>query len=712
MYNELSFGSTKLTDWANEPSLSVFTCDLDAAKPQHDEQVAKIQKWTNLLKVSGSEKPNKVKGRSSIQPKLVRRQAEWRYSALSEPLASSNKLFKISPVSYEDEPAARQNELVLNWQFRTKINKIKFIDDFVQSTVDEGTSIIRLGWKRITKTVKVDVPTWEHYPITQPQDLQVFQQLIAMAQEGAAIDDPAAQASLQYFQETGQATIAKQVGTKKVDSEVIVENAPILEMVNPANFYVDPSCCGDLSKALFVAVSFETNKAELLADGRYKNLDKVNWESNVPITQTEHATTTPMEFNFKDIARKKVVAYEYYGYYDIHGDGEVYPILATWIGDTLIRLQENPMPDGKFPFVVVPYSPVKRELFGEPDAEILEDNQKILGAVTRGMVDLLGRSANGQQGFAKGLLDPLNKRKFESGLDYEFNPNMSPVSGVIEHRYPEIPQSAAFMLSMQNQEAEALTGVKSFSGGLSGTAFGDVAAGVRGMLDAASKREMAILRRLAKGLTEIGTKIISMNALFLSDIEVIRVTNEEYVTVNREDLAGNFDLEVDISTAEVDDTKAKDLGFMLQTLGNNMDPSITTTLLAEIAQLKRMPTLAHTLRNWQPPQDPTAEQVKQLEIQKLQLELAKLQSEVDLNNARAKKEFSTASTVEYGLMSDMDGSKHAKAIEQQQAQAKANQDLEITKAIIKPRKEGETPPNIEGGVGYKQLNNLNQTLNR
>ena len=107
--------------------------------------------------------------------------------------------------------------------------------------------------------------------------------------------------------------------------------------------------------------------------------------------------------------------------------------------------------------------PKKRELYGEADAELLEDNQKILGAVARGVIDVLGRSANGQQGFAKGMLDPLNRRRYENGQDYEFNPNLTPAAGLIEHKFPELPQSAMLMLNLQNQEAEALTGVKSFS---------------------------------------------------------------------------------------------------------------------------------------------------------------------------------------------------------------------------------------------------------
>jgi hypothetical protein len=64
--------------------------------------------------------------------------------------------------------------------------------------------------------------------------------------------------------------------------------------------------------------------------------------------------------------------------------------------------------------------------YGEPDGELLEDNQRVVGAITRGMLDTMGRSANGQTGIRKDMLDATNRRKFEKGLDYEFNPNVDP----------------------------------------------------------------------------------------------------------------------------------------------------------------------------------------------------------------------------------------------------------------------------------------------
>jgi hypothetical protein len=696
-----------LTDWANEPTLLNLKYDFQSAKAPHDLQMGKIKRWNDLMRVEGAAKPKKVKGRSSVQPKLIRRQAEWRYSALTEPFLGSSKLFKVSPVTFEDHEAAKQNELVLNYQFRTKLNRVKFIDDYVRSTVDEGTSIVRTGWKRVVVKVKEKAPVWEHIQITTQEEMDVFKQALELnVSDPRAYEEsvpPEIRAAVDYFEESQVPTVARQKGTEEVEVEKVLLNHPTVEVLNPENVYIDPSCEGDLAKAMYVIVSFETSKAELAKEpGRYKNLDQILWEGNSPLSQPDHATNTPEE-RTHDSLRKKVVAFEYWGFYNIKGGDELYPFVCTWIGNTIVRMETNPFPDQKLPFVVVPYLPVKRELMGEPDAELLEDNQAILGAVTRGMIDLMGRSANGQQGFAKGMLDPLNKRRFENGQDYEFNPNLSPANGHINHTYPEIPQSAPMMVQIQNQEAEALTGVKSFGGGISGDAYGEVAAGIRGVLDAASKREMAILRRLAKGMQEIGAKIISMNQAFLSEKETVRITNTEFVEVNREELAGDFDLEVDISTAEVDDAKSKDLGFMIQTMGPNMDPGMMTMILSEIAELKRMPKLAQMLKTYKPEPDPVAEETKKLELEKLRFEVEELKSKAKLNEAKAREADAEADNKDLEFVERESGTKHERDLEKQEGQAQGNKELAVTKALLNPRKADQSKPDIEAAVGFNEM---------
>lgn len=259
--------SQKLTNWKNEPTIQVLKGDLEQARETQQLQMARIQHWTDLLQVEGSAKPPKIKGRSSVQPKLIRRQAEWRYSALTEPFLSSDKLFKVTPVTFEDEAAAKQNGIVLNWQFRTKLNRVKFIDDFVRSNVDEGTAIVRVGWKRVTVPVKKMVPVYTHYEIQDEAQAEQLQQAIALKQEnlrGFGDLDPALQEAVTYYEEQGVPTVAVQTGEQEVTVEKVLENKPTVKVLDPRNFYIDPSCEGDLDKALFSIESFETNKADLL----------------------------------------------------------------------------------------------------------------------------------------------------------------------------------------------------------------------------------------------------------------------------------------------------------------------------------------------------------------------------------------------------------------------------------------------------------------
>ena len=697
-----------LTEWKKEPSVMDLKADLEIAKPSRDTRVTQVQHWLNLRNIEGSVKPKQIKGRSQVQPKLIRRQNEWRYSAVSEPFLSSEKLFKVSPVTWEDKAAANQNEMILNWQMRTKLNRVKFIDQVVRTFVDEGTAVIRVGWIRNTEIVQVEKAIYNFYEL-RPEDEQQAE-MLAQALEmrvqnyNEYLNLPEIlQEATEFTMENERPVFAEQVGTELVEEEKILDNRPTAEIVDYPNFYLDPAAEGDVDKATFAVVSYETSKAELLKDGRYSNLEDIKWANQSPLIETDHETMSDNTTAFKDDLRKRVVAYEYWGWYDIEGNETLVPIVATWVGNTMIRMEKNPYPDQKIPFVVIPYLPVKKSVFGEPDAELLSENQAILGAVTRGMVDLLGRSANGQTGFSKDMLDAVNRRRYESGQDYEFNPNKDPRLGVHQHSYPDIPASAMNMLALQNQDAESLTGVKAFSGGLSGEAYGDVASGIRGMLDAASKREMAIVRRLAQGIKDIGDKFTSMNAIFLSEEEVIRVTNDEFVSIRREDLEGEFDLAVDISTAEVEDAQAQDLTFMLQTMGNTMDFNLTKMILGQIAKLKRMPDLAKLIEQFEPQPDPIEQALREAELQKVQMEIQVLQSEIMVNQAKARETSSGADLKDLEFLETETGTKHARDIDRSHAQAQGNQAMKITEGILKQGEGGPSKSNIRQAVAYDRI---------
>lgn len=624
-----------LTKWKNEPKITDLKADFEAVKTSHSAQMSKVDHWLGVYNVTGKSAIPKVKGRSSIQPQLVRKQAEWRYAPLSEPFLSTADLFRIKPVTFEDIEAAKQNELVLNNQFQTEINKVAFIDKYVRSAVDTGTVIIRTGWEVETKMVEEPAYDFEFFPIEEEDEEGMANLTEAMElgykhPDSFEMIDPELKAAAEYSRDYGVPVYAQLTNEYTREAQRTVVNRPTLEVCDLANVYIDPTCNGDLDKANFVIYGFVTSLSELKKDGRYKNLKELEEATinNETMVVSKNAAEDIGGFRFSDKPREKITAYEYWGFWDINGDGLLAPIVATWVGDVLIRMEENPFPDQKVPFVVVPYLPLRDSIYGEPDCVLLEDNQRIVGALTRGMVDLLGRSANSQTGMAKNMLDSSNKVRFHSGQDYEFNQQIDPHSGVYQHRYPEIPQSALVMLNMMYQDAESLTGVKAFStgGGITGAGMGQTAAGVRGALDAASKRELAILRRFAEGITKVGRKIISMNASFLDEREVVRLTNSTFIEVRRDDLNGKFDLELSITTAEEDESKAQQLAFMLQTASGE-DPSLRKMILSEIARLRKMPELAQKIIDFNPEPDEMQQQLQQLQMQKLEAEIQLLQAQ-------------------------------------------------------------------------------------
>jgi len=682
-----------LTDWANEPTVRDLKEDYSNASSDRDANITRIDKWLDNLHGTGSAKRKKKKGRSNITPKLIRKQAEWRYASLSEPFLDNVDIFNVMPVTYEDKKAAEQNALVLNNQFNTKIKKNHFIDEYVRTAVDEGTVITRIGWDFVEEDV--ESPIFEIQQTDSPEiiaDLQFIAQSLEEDPRYLATLNPEVQQAFQLTQQDGIPREVIQVGTEMVKKTVI--NQPTLEVVNYNNITIDPTAQGDLNKANFVIHSFDSSMNELEKDGKYTNLDKVNIENADILGEPDHHNEDQSNFQFADKPRKKFVVHEYWGFWDIHGDGILHPIVAAYVGDVLIRLEENPFPDRKLPFVSAQYLPVRRSIYGEPDGELLKENQDIIGAVTRGMIDTMARSANGQMGRAKNALDVPNRMKFDSGQDYEFNPGTNPDHVFYMHKYPEIPRSAEAMLALQNAEAESLTGVRAFATSTTGNIGAQSAAGVRSATDAASKRELGILRRLGVGIVEIGRKIISMNSEFLDDEEVIRITNERFVPVRRDDLAGNFDLRLSISTAEADTAKADQLAFMLQTTGQTMGLELSQVILSDIARLQKMPDLAKKIAEYQPQPDPLAEKKAQLEIQLLEAQIANEYAKAhenkqngELDKAKAANLNSQTDQNNLNYLEQEAGVTQERDIELQGVQARGNQALENQKHLNRLREK-------------------------
>ena len=106
--------------WKNPITLATMKANKQEAETEAEHHFSRIRHWLKVLDAPspvqdsdgnrGTSKP-----RSKVQPKLVRKNSEWRYPSLSEPFLNNAQLFRLRPLSADDVGSAHQNEMLLNY---------------------------------------------------------------------------------------------------------------------------------------------------------------------------------------------------------------------------------------------------------------------------------------------------------------------------------------------------------------------------------------------------------------------------------------------------------------------------------------------------------------------------------------------------------------------------------------------------------------------
>ena len=658
--------------WENEPTFDELYSDYKAAQEDHSELVVKLDQYE--MNMDGGADINTSKGKSKVRPRLIRKQAEWKYPALEEPFLNTEEMFRIKPRTFEDKAAAEQNELVLNYQWTTKMNKVELVGDIVRSVVDEGTVIVKTGWEVEEKVIIVEKE--EAVFGTPEQSLQMMQKMVQ-----------AGKMAPEQMQQQMQAGEPMQIGTRMVEKEetILSKNNPTHEVCDLRNTILDPTANGVAEDLRFVIHEYDTDMSTLMAQeyketvttdpntgkektestGIYKNLKQIKIDDSSTGDQRyddydSTGKTDKSNFKFKDDPRKKLRAYEYWGYWDIDGDGTVEPIVATWIEKTLIRMEKSPFPFDGLPFSIAKYMPRKNEIYGEPDGELLIENQESVGKMMRAAHDITSTQAVGQEFIDEQFFaGPSQKDNYRSGKTVYFRHGMNPSTAIYRSSVDPVPKAVFDMIQYHQNDAEAMTGTKSFSQGIGSQSLGSVAAGIRSAMDATAKRELSILRRLSEQLfKDMAGKDVMMNQAFLPEEEVVRITNQEFVTIRREDIGGEFDLIVDVSTPEKDNEKAEKLNMLMQTNAASMHPGLSKIIYARIAKLWKEPDLAEEVLKFEPQPDQNEEELKRMQLenellknQKLKMEIAKLSKDIESEDSKIEERESRTAQ---NLMSEVD----------------------------------------------------------
>lgn len=590
--------------------LKVLSQDYEYSKSFNDEWHRLIDKWTD--EYMGRPYGNEDKDKSSIVSRDIKKHSEWLQASILDPFTSTPDIIKCTAGTPQSLKAAKNAELILNTQFCRQFNRYNFLTRALKVMDIEGTCVIKTGWEFLEDEREITYK--ETVPLLDPNTGMPMIDPMT----GQPPTDP----------NTGQ-PYTQEITYKKTEKVRIIDR-PTAVVVRNRDVYIDPSCNGDFSNMQFIVHEYETDLSTLKSDGRFKNVDKIQPRGRTNdrsfIGDYSNNFNTGDYFDFNDKVRRKVTVREYWGNYDMDGDGIAEPIVCAWVDNIVIRLEENPYPDKKPPFIITPVLPVPFQLIGESNAELLGNTQKLKTSILRGIIDNLAASNNAQIGIRKDALDEENRDLMLAGRNFEFNPGTTQ-NDFFTGNYNQLPSSIFNVLQMLDQDAMAITGINTYGTNQTTDLMGQNPASSRGVLDGGNLRKLMVVKNISENLIKpLMRKWLEYDAELLPEESIFRITadQENFEIIRRDDLYGQIDIDLQISTNEDNAAKARELAFLLQTIGPNEDPNVRKMIMSEIARLHKMYDLANSIENYQPQPDPMQQELMQAQIENLKAQTQEL----------------------------------------------------------------------------------------
>jgi len=349
------------------------------------------------------------------------------------------------------------------------------------------------------------------------------------------------------------------------------------------------------------------------------------------------------DYNPDDRALEKLELFEYYGWYDLDGDGIAEPVLGIWHRDRLLKMIESPFPFGPIPFDTAVYVRQPFSIYGLPISELIGEYQHLRTSITRGIIDNMANSNSGTKFIRKGSLDPVNWNRLKRGEPYvEINvPSQTGTDALIyDGNYNPIPQ-AVFALNEEIQkEQENLSGITRYAVGSDSRSLNQTATGI-GIISSMSQRRLIyITRHLASMMERVFTKWAALNAELIE--RVVVPTLEGDIVVDGTTLpADGFGIKVTTPTEGLKETKRQQIVSMIQSLAPMVPYTGATpvlSLLSDMAELMDMPKVKMMLARSIQEAEQNKGMTQQIAIQQQQIEQMKAQIEMMKDAAGAQKD--------------------------------------------------------------------------
>ena len=644
-----------------------FKKDLENSDTEYFE---KAKEWEERF--NGKVDQKDIKGRSNIKWRLIKKQARTLIANISKPYITIKKIASIDPVRPTDSYKSKIIEELINYYWRN-FDRIQFIKNLTNEMVIKGTAFIRVGWLKNTKKIEYTLP------ITTPQI--VIDKLIS------------------------RGFIVENIGNElRVLKEKKIINKPLLEVVNYNNVYIDKDA-KKLEDAKFIIIKEEVTKKDLFEYGFNKDEIK-NFFINANRAD---------RFNIGDEKKEEIYLYEYYRFERIDDE---YKLVLRYIVEKdgnykVLKKVVEPFAFDGYQLIEVPLLSKAFEVRGDALAEDIKDEQSLMTAIVRGVVDNITSANYGQTFIKTGAMSESAKRDYISGAPIIEVATTGDIRQAIQiGNFNAIPASIFNLLEIVERQSEGITGISRIMQGIAGSEINSPATNFKAMTSQSEVRLLDFAENINNALTKALNKIAQMIGVEvdINDIkELIGIdinlskekekerllqqynfqeldedTQRDIFAIVVDEVEDMFDLsdakhdiKITINTDGQKLSKIQNINMLMQNAANLIEagaitPNVIKLLVASLAKNLDEIEVSELILKDEPQVSPFAEQQVQLE---LMLKQAEAQKEAALaENAKARAELVKVKALKEAKTVELDIASKAQDLAKKVKEMKGEQD--------------------------------------
>lgn len=584
-----------------------------------------VEKWRKMYKAKAVKGKTK---RSTVVSKDVMRQINILKPLLVNPFMKVDKIVTAKSSTLNGTRIGGISAGLINHQWNEEFDKLTFLRNISNVFPLEGVVITKTVWDTKVKKKK------EVLKGLSPEQVMILDAKIQ--------DDDKVEVKTAEQLENGLFNVT-------LIKSIVLKDSPKTVVSKYDNIFVDPSA-ETMEDARFVQEEYKMTISDIYKQSHIYDTSKIDQilahcqKDNTTAFEESEGTNHRNSFEITDNTKAmvEVTLVDYWGEYDLDGDGIADQVVCTYVKDSdiVIRFEENPLPTETHPYDAEFYDPVNGSFDSDGLAESIEDLVNTRTAFKRSFIDNASLSNNGQKFFKKGALDATNYKALLSGERF-IEVNYDVKEAVQDGQFNQIPQTAFALYENEKSEIKEVSGIDdSLSGNISAT-VGRTSGGVSQVMGAAKERIGVTLSAVMNLLEKIFSKWAVYNSEFIDNGKIINIGGQA-TQITKDMLAeeaGNFSLKV--ITAAGSQEMISQINMLLQQsgqLGQKVPDDVFTNLVSELFVGMGKIEASEKVLEHKPEADPHAQALKALEIELKQAEIDELKSKIKLNEAKAYKE--------------------------------------------------------------------------